>query len=501
MKKIVHTGCLVLSIILLILGCGKDDSPTTPEEGSPDISSFSPTSGPVGTEIFITGKNFGSTVTSNTVKIGNTTATVSSASTTELFITVPNGAATGKVSVTVGGKTNTGGTFTVTQDEESNNVALSKTDIELFTLDSETLSFASGVDANTHVDWSSNDESVAIVDDNGKITGVAAGSTTITATVGDNEVEATVTIKPNVYVVGFESDGDTDVVKLWTNGIAEELPNAGDASSVFVNGADVYVAGQSSDDQAAIWKNGAISQLTNGANYAEARSVFVVGSDVYVAGNDDDGDSDVALVWKNGELLHELTDGTTSARAYSIFVVGSDTYVSGNESNEALKNVAKIWKNDVLLHTLSDEANNGDARSVFVDGSNVYAVGQEEIVNEYAAKIWKNGVATNLTDGTNYADARSVFVVDSDVYVVGLENTINGDTLIVWKNEQILYTLTDGSALADAHGIFVVGSDVYVAGHVDEGDNTVAKVWKNEEVLYELNNGSDLARAYSIFVK
>ncbi len=118
MKKIVITRLSILFFGLLLLSCTKkDDSPTTPEEGGPDISSFSPTSGPVGTEIFITGKNFGSTVAANTVKIGNTTATVSSASTTELFITVPDGATTGKISVTVNGKTDTGGTFTVIEEE------------------------------------------------------------------------------------------------------------------------------------------------------------------------------------------------------------------------------------------------------------------------------------------------------------------------------------------------------------------------------------------------
>ncbi len=457
MKKIVHASCLVLSTILLTLGCGKDDSPTTPEEGGPDISSFSPTSGPVGTEIFITGKNFGSTVTSNTVKIGNTTATVSSTSTTELFITVPNGAATGKVSVTVGGKTDTGGTFTVTQDEESNNVALSKTDIELFTLDSETLSFASGVDANTHVDWSSNDESVAIVDDNGKITGVAAGSTTITATVGDNEVEATVTINPNIYVTGYKEEGDMEVGELWINGVAQNLINASDIGTVFVNGMDVYVAGQDSNGEAVIWKNNKVSNLTSGAESAMAQSVFVLGEDVYAAGhNFDDSQNDVALVWKNDVLLYELTNATTAARAYSIFVDGTDTYVAGYERTNSFKDVAKIWK---------------------------------------------NGIATNLTDGSHYADSRSMFVVDTDVYVLVLEENNQGGVTKVLKNGTLLYEITDESPVI-ALSLFVLGADIYVAGFLKENNYELikSKVWKNNQVLYELE-GSTNVQAYSIYVK
>jgi surface protein len=69
----------------------------------------------VGTEITITGTNFSTTVASNTVKIGTATATVTAATATQLKATVPTGATTAKVTVTVDGKTATSTKdFTVT---------------------------------------------------------------------------------------------------------------------------------------------------------------------------------------------------------------------------------------------------------------------------------------------------------------------------------------------------------------------------------------------------
>ncbi|MCW9708614.1 beta strand repeat-containing protein, partial [Fodinibius salsisoli] len=80
----------------------------------PSIDGITPTEGPIGTEVTITGSNFSPTASENTVTFDGTEATVNSASETELVAVVPDGATTGPVAVTVDGQTATGPDFTVT---------------------------------------------------------------------------------------------------------------------------------------------------------------------------------------------------------------------------------------------------------------------------------------------------------------------------------------------------------------------------------------------------
>jgi YD repeat-containing protein len=78
------------------------------------VLQFTPSSSPIGTTVTIYGTAFSATPASNTVKFNGTTATVLTASTTVLTATVPSGATTGAISVTVGANTAASSTaFTV----------------------------------------------------------------------------------------------------------------------------------------------------------------------------------------------------------------------------------------------------------------------------------------------------------------------------------------------------------------------------------------------------
>ncbi len=73
----------------------------------PTITSFTPTAGDAGNTVTITGTNFSTTASSNSVKFNGTTATVSSATATSLTVTVPTGATTGTITVTTSSGTAT----------------------------------------------------------------------------------------------------------------------------------------------------------------------------------------------------------------------------------------------------------------------------------------------------------------------------------------------------------------------------------------------------------
>jgi hypothetical protein len=71
----------------------------------PVINSFTPTSGPIGTSITITGKNFSAITTDNIVWFGAVKATVTTATETQLTVTVPTGATFQPFTVTINGVT------------------------------------------------------------------------------------------------------------------------------------------------------------------------------------------------------------------------------------------------------------------------------------------------------------------------------------------------------------------------------------------------------------
>ena len=87
---------------------------TVTTASAPTIASLTPNSGPVGTSVTIAGSNFGPSQGSSTVTFNGTAATPTSWSATSIVATVPTGATTGNVVVTVAGVASNGVSFTVT---------------------------------------------------------------------------------------------------------------------------------------------------------------------------------------------------------------------------------------------------------------------------------------------------------------------------------------------------------------------------------------------------
>lgn len=114
------TGKIAVTVNNKTATSDDDFTVTTTSVGAPAITSFTPSSGTTGTTITITGTDFSATAASNTVAFNGTAATVSAASSTQLIVTVPTGATTGKISVNVDGNTATSTSdFTVTTSSTS----------------------------------------------------------------------------------------------------------------------------------------------------------------------------------------------------------------------------------------------------------------------------------------------------------------------------------------------------------------------------------------------
>lgn len=234
---------------------------------------------------------------------------------------------------------------------------------------------------------------------------------------------------------------------------------------------DIYICGYQIDKNnkyvATVWKNGVATHLTDGSTNSFANDIVVSGNDVYISGYQYNGNVNVAKVWKNGAPIN-LTDGSSEARASLITMSGQDVYVVGYVYVNNIRKVT-IWKNGVPS-TLQ-----GTVTSVAVNNNDIYAAGYE---NDNA-KVWKNGIGTNLTNGNFPSFASDIQVIDNDVYVVGRE--FNGANYVakLWKNG-IATNLVDGT---NANGISIVGNDVYISGYSDKPAHN-SKVWKNGEVIW-----------------
>jgi hypothetical protein len=111
-KAPVPTGATNGNVIIHASGVDSNGTGFTVLQ-APSITSLSPSFGPVGAIITITGTNFGSTQGSSSVTFGGWSASPTSWTATSISVAVPQNAATGNVVVTVSGISSNGVNFTV----------------------------------------------------------------------------------------------------------------------------------------------------------------------------------------------------------------------------------------------------------------------------------------------------------------------------------------------------------------------------------------------------
>ena len=109
----VPVGTTTGNVVVTISGIASNGVNFTVTTTSPSITSLSPSSGPVGTSVTVTGMNFGATQGTSTVTFNGTAASPTSWSATSIVAPVPTGATTGNIFVTVGGVASNGVAFTV----------------------------------------------------------------------------------------------------------------------------------------------------------------------------------------------------------------------------------------------------------------------------------------------------------------------------------------------------------------------------------------------------
>ena len=365
----------------------------------PSIAAISPTAGAAGTVVAISGNNFKTIPTDNTVKFNGVAATVTSASATQLIVTAPATGTTGAVSVVTSGGTATGPVYTYT------------TGPDVYAIGGQT-------DGNFGY-WK---------------------NTTFNKITGWLNPRAISLSGTDIYLAGSHT---SNTPTYWKNGSAVNLDSrSGFTVAIFTSGSDVYTTGIISNlptapyTLAKYWKNGTAFDITTGPAGGQPEAIFVSGSDVYVAGYREVTSPSYfnACYWKNG-IPVDLTLGINSnATATGIFVSGADVYVTGVEeelSGGGVVNKApRLWKNGVSvpLHIPANSLFNNTS-SVLIVGTDVYVGGQYN----GAGAVWKNGTMINTASYALAEQVSSMFLYNNtDLYVSGSSSSsgMNG----YWKN-------------------------------------------------------------------
>ena len=208
MKKMLRIAAALAALLAMtnFIGCKNDDD----DDGDVDVTEVKITSTvtevKVGETITLTAEVLPADATNKTVTWTSSDATVATVDSTgkvtgvaagPATITAKAGEKTTTVEVTVKAAATSGGettTIAVTEVKITSTVK-EVTAGEIITLTAE----VSPADAtNKTVTWTSSNESVATVDSTGKVTGVAAGTATITAKAGEKTNAVDVTVKAAV---------------------------------------------------------------------------------------------------------------------------------------------------------------------------------------------------------------------------------------------------------------------------------------------------------------
>lgn len=161
----------------------------------------------------------------------------------------------------------------------------------------------------------------------------------------------------------------------------------------------------------------------------------------------------------------------------NVYVTGIEFHYFGTDSSYS---VAKLWVNGVPTN-LTKRPDIGEPRSVAVSGKNVYVAGSIYSRNKPGrATLWINNVPTYL--GGNDAQAFSVSVSGKDVYVAGADY-INGKYQgVIWKNGVATYFSNNNNAYYGK--VFAFNKDFYATGVTLVNGTWEQTIFKNQQPLY-----------------
>ena len=343
---------------------------------------------------------------------------------------------------------------------------------------------------NKKLTWSSSDDAVAKVSGTGLVTGVAAGSATITATSDDGGHKSTckVTVKdtevysytyfntycndkqytnPNGTILWFYSDGDNIYEGVSTGDSSKE--------GIYKNGSLWFKMDITSDDGALMgivgnklyfYKVNSFKVYDTSKNAWAFNKAVTTKPDFYF--------TDIAIA----------PDGT----AYLSGTYKDDTHSSGGM-------VAALWTISSDLQTVTEELqHNGStydyyAESVALDpDGNVWTLTYRATAyGNGGLKLYKNGKYQRTVYSSPHPNGNHnhhITFKGSDMYIIS--SVEEAEELRVYKNSAILYKLTHPHSFYANKVYFSKTGDMYFAAHCYTDEKTF--VYKNGEIIFSVDN-------------
>ena len=226
------------------------------------------------------------------------------------------------------------------------------------------------------IEWTSSDESVAMVDETGTVTAVAAGEADVTASVKDADIAASTHIKVVVTPTGVVAPESIDLV---TNG---ENTKDLDAKLVPADATDVKLAYESSDESVAtVDETGKVTAVANGectittyvtakAEDAEASELSAVVVEAADAEEIDDSvatmpedlmDSAFSVIPEGLKAETKVTvttnvESVTLDKAEGVLTVGNTVTVTATVTPDTATNASVTWSSsDEAIATVDSE--------------------------------------------------------------------------------------------------------------------------------------------------
>jgi hypothetical protein len=513
LKKVhVFFTIMLLGVFVFIGGChgGGGDSKTS----GPTITNFVETSGHVGDTVIITGTNFDATPANNTVKFNGTSATVASSTATQIVTSVPTGATTGPISVTVNSKTATSSSiFTVIETPSPMITNFVETSGHVGDTVIITGTNLDAVKANNIVKFNGTTAVVASSTSTQIVTYVPTGATTgpISVTVNSKTATSSSTFKvtDNTPVFAgyyYDSTNIIDIPCYWTGiggtAIRNNLAGGGSSSayaysSTMSSDGTVYTAGYWNNDTidiACYWKGTTRHDLheTSGDG-TYALSITESNGTIYVSGyyHDSANNMDIPCYWAitnsgtgTGTVTRtDLDIGDTtkySGYAFSIAIYNGMVYTAGYYYNsEDYIGIACYWT-ETARTDLGDGTIDSEAFSIAVSGGTVYTAGSywdDANIMEIPC-YWTDTVRTDLAgNGVDSAFASSIAIYNGTVYTSGIYNDGSKDISCYWTGTTRKNLAGDGTHYSEAFSIIVSDGTVYTGGSYNNGSNNLACYW------------------------